>query len=155
MANMDQTPMAFVCGGGKTYNKSGKKSIWMRGSKSGLEKRLCSVQLTVFADGKARVKPMIIFKGAGKCMKNRLKQEERDVWDKRVHATFQKNVWCSEEVVKEWIEELWEPAIEPLKSKSLLVADVHRAQNTEDVLQMLKAIGTTPASIPGGCTSLV
>ena len=36
------------------------------GAGSGLEKRQCTVLLTLFADGKARVKPLIIFRGKGK-----------------------------------------------------------------------------------------
>ena len=32
---------------------------------SGLDKRQCTVQLTVFADGEPRVKPLLIFKGLG------------------------------------------------------------------------------------------
>ena len=48
---MDQTPKAFVCGGGKTYAKRGRKPIWVQGSKSGLEERQYTVQLTVLTDG--------------------------------------------------------------------------------------------------------
>ena len=38
----------------------------VRGGASGLDKCQCIVQLTIFADGRARVKPLIIFRGKGK-----------------------------------------------------------------------------------------
>ena len=37
-----------------------------RGGASGLDKRQWTVQLTVFADGEPRVKPLLIFRGLGK-----------------------------------------------------------------------------------------
>jgi transposase-like protein len=150
IANMDQTPMPFVFGGGKTYEKKGAKTVWVRAGQSGQEKRQCTVQLTVFADGEPRVKPMVIFKGKGKA----LKEDERKRWDDRVEVVFQENAWCDEAMMLHWVEKLWRPAIAG-QSKSLLVADVHAAQKTEQVLQDLKDLGTTPALIPPGCTSLV
>ena len=63
IANMDQTPMPFVFGGGKTYSSKGEKSIWIRGGQSEQDKRQCTVQLTIFADGESRIKPMVIFRG--------------------------------------------------------------------------------------------
>ncbi len=38
----------------------------IRGGQTGLEKRQCTVQLTIFADGEPRVKPLLIFKGKSK-----------------------------------------------------------------------------------------
>ncbi len=151
IANMDQTPMPFVFGGGKTFSLKGKSTIWVRGGQSGYDKRQCTVQLTVFSDGNPRVKPLIIFRGAGK----RLSVNEKQQWDDRVTVCFQKNAWCDEEVMKMWIDEMWCPAVEKLGSKHLLVADVHKAQKTKAVLARLKEIGTTPALIPPGCTSLL
>ena len=69
IANMDQTPMPFVFGGGKTYEEKGAKTVWIRGGQSGQEKRQCTVQLTIFADGVPRIKPMIILRGTGKGIK--------------------------------------------------------------------------------------
>lgn len=62
---MDQTPLPFTFSGGQTYSDRGEHSVWVRGGASGLEKRQCTVQLTIFADGEARVKPLIIFRGKG------------------------------------------------------------------------------------------
>ena len=62
---MDQTPLPFTFADGHTYADKGSKSVWVRGGQSGLEKRQCTVQLTIFADGEPRIKPFLIFKGQG------------------------------------------------------------------------------------------
>ena len=66
VANMDQTPLPFCFTDGETYADTGDKTIWVRSGKSGLDKRQCTVQLTLFADGEPRVKPLLIFRGKGK-----------------------------------------------------------------------------------------
>lgn len=66
VANVDQTPLPFTFTEGSTYADKGDKSIWVVGGASGLDKRQCTAQLTVFADGEPRVKPMMIFRGTGK-----------------------------------------------------------------------------------------
>ena len=38
----------------------------MHGGASCLEKRQCTVQFTIFADGETRVKPLVLFRGKGK-----------------------------------------------------------------------------------------
>ena len=66
VANVDQTPLPFCFADGPTYTDTGDKTVWVRGGGSGLEKRQCTAQVTLFADGKARVKPLLIFRGKGK-----------------------------------------------------------------------------------------
>lgn len=66
IANMDQTPLPFCFTDGSTYEERGNQTVWVRGAASGLDKRQCTVQLTIFADSKPRVKPLIIFRGKGK-----------------------------------------------------------------------------------------
>ena len=66
IANMDQTPMPFDLNSGKTYAEKGSKSVWYRSvGGSGMDKRQATVQLTIDADGVARLKPLIIFRGTG------------------------------------------------------------------------------------------
>ena len=67
IANMDQTPLEFCFNTkGATYETKEEKTVWTRTTGSGHEKRQCTVQLTVFADGEPRIKPLLIFKGTGK-----------------------------------------------------------------------------------------
>ena len=50
------------------------------------------MQLTVFADGVSRVRPLIVFRGQGK----RLAKKEKDGWDPRVRVMFQVNAWSDQ-----------------------------------------------------------
>lgn len=66
IANVDQTPLPFTFASGGTYADTGDKTVWVRGGASSLDKRQCTAQITLFADGVPRVKPLLIFKGKGK-----------------------------------------------------------------------------------------
>ena len=127
IANMDQTPLPFVMDDGKTYNQTGSEEIWCASGSSGLEKRKCTAQLTIFADGVSRVRPFVIFQGKGL----RIKTEEKRKWDKRVKVLFQKSAWCDEKMMKEWTAnergDYFTNPPTPGSSGKILVADVHRA----------------------------
>lgn len=152
IANMDQTPIEFdMCAKGSTYESRGVKSVWVKSSGSGLDKRQATVQLTIFADGVKRVQPLIVFRGKGL----RISQKERNSWDHRVTVQFQGNAWVDENVMKYWVQHMWRPWVSLDNIPKLLVADVHRAQKTDRVLEMLKECNTTTALVPPGCTSLV
>ena len=98
IANVDQTPLPFSFTDGPTYDDVGVKSVWVRAASSGLDKRQCTVQLTLFADGVSRVKPitilfadgvsrvkpLVIFKGKGK----RIPIAELAQYDRRVNVHF-------------------------------------------------------------------
>ena len=118
---------------------------------SGLEKRQCTVQLTVFADGASRVRPLVIFRGKGL----RIKAEEKRKWDKRVKVLFQKNAWC-DEMMKEWTANEWANYFTnhptPGSSSKILVADVHRAQQTANMKKLLQKKSTLLINDPPGCT---
>ena len=80
IANVDQTPLPFTFNKGQGYDKKGSKTIWHQGAQSGLEKRQCTVQLTIYADGVPRVKPLLIFRGKGL----RITNAEKKDYDRRV-----------------------------------------------------------------------
>lgn len=150
IANVDQTPLPFTFNKGQGYDKKGTKTVWHQGAQSSLEKRQCTVQLTIFADGEPCVKPLIIFRGKGK----RLTKKEKDSYDKRV-VKFQSNAWCDEVIMKSWVEEMWRRPISAEAQKpKLLVADVHRAQTTSAILSKLKKdCKTEVLLVPPGCTN--
>ena len=60
--NIDQTPLPWEYLEGKTDEFKGKKTVWVRSKRSGWGKRQATIQLTAFADGNPRVKPLIIFR---------------------------------------------------------------------------------------------
>ena len=90
---MDQTPLEFCFNTkGATYSTTGEKTVWARSTGSGHDKMQCTVQLTVFADGEPRMKPLLIFKGTGQ----RIPEKETRQYDSRVVVKFQENAWCDE-----------------------------------------------------------
>ena len=60
--NMDQTPLPFVMDNDITCNQTESKEIWCASGSSELEKWQWTVQLTIFADGVSRVRPLVIFR---------------------------------------------------------------------------------------------
>ena len=148
IANMDQTPLPFTFCDGPTYADTGKRSVWVRGGASGLEKRQCTAQLTIFADGEPRVKPLLIFRGTSK----RIALAEKVRYDRRVSVVFQPKAWCDEGVMRHWVRTCWKPACQgPMH----LILDVHKAQKTDSVQALLQECSTDTTYIPGGCTSLI
>ena len=153
IANVDQTPLPFCFSKGEGYDMTGAKTVWHRGGASGLEKRQCTAQLTIFADGEPRVKPLLIFRGKGL----RIPQAETRAYDHRVVVKFQPNAWCDEEMMLHWCRHMWKrPFSIDFKKPKLLIADVHKAQTTDNVIAFLKRETTTSVVlVPAGCTSLV
>ena len=155
IANMYQTSLPFVLDDGKSYDSTGAKEVWCSNASSGLDKRQFTVQLTIFADGVSRVRPTIIFRGQGK----RISPNEKRSWDGRVNVMFQPKAWCDENVMKVWVEREWGNMFtNPPRANSsgkILVADVHRAQQTDEVKQLLQRKKTLLINVPPGCTSRV
>ena len=115
----------------------------------------CTVQLTIFGDGIPRVRPTVIFRGKGK----RIRPDEKKSWDKRVKVYFQPKAWCDESVMKQWVCDEWgniftNPPTSGSSGK-ILVADVHMAQQTDQVKRLLVTKKTVLVNVPPGCTSRV
>lgn len=84
---MDQTTLLFVLEDNKMYDV--KDVVYF--SQYGLDKRQCTVRVTVFAGGSAKIPSLIIFKG--KYFADKWRRKKR--WNKRVAVVFQMNVWCN------------------------------------------------------------
>jgi hypothetical protein len=153
IANVDQTPLPFTLSKGERYNMRGATTVWHRGEGSGLEKHQCTVQLTIFADGESRVKPLLIFRGKGL----RISQAETRAFDHRVIVEFQPNAWCDEEMMLFWCRHIWKHPFSPdFRQQKLLIADVQRTQTTDNFKLCLQRETTTSVVlVPAGCTSLV
>ena len=148
IANVDQTPLPFTFTNGSTYESKGASTVWVQGGNSGLDKRQCTVQLTLFADGIPRVKPLVIFRGTGK----RITFQEKLKYDKRVSVCFQENAWCDKSVMIQWVRHHWKPRVE---GPTMLLLDQHKAQKTPSIESLLSSECNTAVLIPPGCTSLV
>ena len=86
------------------------------------------------------MRPLVIFRGNG--LRNASK--EQDAWDRSVQVQFQENAWCDEPKMLDWISQQWNNCfnINPPTSGKILIADVHRAQQTNKVKCLLKTKGT-------------
>ena len=87
----------------------------------------------------------------------RITEREKKQYDSRVVVHFQENAWCDERIMKIWIKSMWKrPFREDEHRKKLLVADMHRAQTTDDVKDLLERdCHTSIALVPPGTTWLV
>ena len=150
ISNMDQTPLAFEYLEGRTYNTIGEKTIWAQSSQSGWDKRQGTIQLTVFADGIPRVKPVIFFRGQGI---GPTVVKEMENYDPQVVVKFNAKAYANAENLLEYLEDQFIPVLN--SQPSLLVLDLFAAHKTPEVLDTFLANDIIVSLIPGGCTSLV
>ena len=99
-------------------------SLIMLGS-SGLDKRQCIVQLTLFANGVPLVKPLVMFRCTGKRI-TFIKLR----YDRQAVVCFQENVWCDEPTMIYWVRQHWKSHVE---GPALLCLDQHKAQKTPSI----------------------
>jgi hypothetical protein len=147
---MDQTPLPFEFLSGQTYEPKGSKTVWVKGATSGWDKRQAILQLTIFADGKNWVKPLIFFRGKG--LGSGILREMKS-YDPRVVVKFNPTAYANAENIVEWLEKQLIPVlgIEP----ALLALDLFSGHKTDYVLDIIKAHDITVSIIPAGCTGLV
>ena len=82
-------------------------------AKMELDKRQTTVQLTIYVDGEHRVKPLVIFWGAGSTT---------------IMVQFQKNAWCDEQLFLFWATHMWGRNVD---TRKLLIVDNHRTHATD------------------------
>jgi len=153
IVNMDQIPLEFEFLTGGTYETIGTTTVQVRSQ--------ATIQATIFGDGVSRIKPLIVFRGK----ETRLLKSEKSLWDKRVVVDFQDNAWVDEKVMLRWLQNQWQLAIDfdgysgqhTLRNTipRMLVLDVHKAQKTPAVKDLMHRFNTLPVMVPAGCTSLV
>ena len=100
ICNMDQSPLSFENCKGMTYDTRGSKTVRLKAQRKGWENRMCTLQLTVFADGILRAKALLIFRGSPNLKdKHRIaevKQYHPDVivvWNQKAYSNTQEVLW--------------------------------------------------------------
>jgi hypothetical protein len=91
IANMDQTPISFEFLGGRTYDTTGVRTVFVKQTGSGWDRRQATLQILVHADGIQRCKPLLIFHGKNedhrqKPISGPLRREYR-LYDSRVELS--------------------------------------------------------------------
>ena len=91
---MDQSPLAFEFLRGRTYTKRGSRTVRLKAGKSGHDRRQCTLQIMVFADGVLRCKPLLMFKGKPGAGDSRRKNE-RKKYHPGVMVIFNEKAWAN------------------------------------------------------------
>ena len=110
--------------------------------------------MTLFVDGIGRVRATVIFRGKGlqiSAKKNKVMMDES--------RSCIKEKACDQEIMKEGNSTEWEnPFKNPICQNSderILISDVHSAQQTNSVKELLKKYKTSLVNVQAGCTSRV
>jgi len=146
--NVDETPLPFEYLSGHTYNPEGAKTIWVKETRGGWDKRMASLVLCVFADGFNRVPPLIIFHGKGNVY-----EKEKGLYHPGILVEFNEEAYMNGALFYKYIQENIIPVLGG--RSSLFAMDLCSAHKTDQVLQLLHSHKIIPSLIPAGCTSLV
>jgi len=106
ISNMDQTPLAFDFLSARTYNEKGAKTVWLKESRSGWDKRQCTLQVCVSADGVPRCQPLLIFHGATGKGGYQRKEEERK-YALGLDVLWNPKAYCNEDTMLYWIKHIY------------------------------------------------
>ena len=60
---MDQTLLPFEFNEGKTYAKTGSKTVWVKEQRSGWNKRQATLQICVYTNSLLYTKLLLMFRG--------------------------------------------------------------------------------------------
>ena len=182
IANMDQSPLPFELQKGRTYATKGSKTVTLRAARNGWEKRQCTLQIIVFADGIARCKPLLMFHGKP-TSKDRRRIAEMKKYNPGVIVIFNEKAYANTSNLISWVKHQYsvasaypthdrEPrllcldAFAPHKNKGRKNPPRKESQKAmekrlaEETLQQrlreeLAKLNVTTSIIPGGCTGYV
>jgi len=148
ICNLDETRIPYEYLDGKTYNTTGEKTVWVKESRSGWDKRQACLVLCIFADGIARVPPIIIFHGKG----TRLGTEKLRYHD-GVLVEFNPTAYMNDVLFEKYLTDHLIPALGG--RPTLFALDLIGSHKTSAILQLFCTNNITPFLIPAGCTTLV
>jgi len=148
ICNLDETPIPFEYLEGKTYDMKGEKTVWVKESRSGWDKRQASLVLCIFADGILRVPPMVIFHGTGQRL-----AAEKAKYHPGILVEFNPTAYMNDRLFEWYIREHLLPVLGG--RPTLFALDLMGSHKTPAILDLLCSNHITPSFIPGGCTRLV
>lgn len=129
--NVDQSPLPFVIDHKRTYevieNKEQRyNKVWIQQPGSGLDKRQCTLQVCIRAEGE-QPRLAIIFRGTGKG----IKEIEKLAYHPDVDVYFQKNAWADIQVSIEWVNKTLAKAVDGLDRYALFLDNLTAQQTIE------------------------
>ena len=154
VANMDQTPIPFSYTSNKTLSKKGSRSIHLLAPG---EKDRCTFNAAITMAG-GKLKPLIVFKGQAN---GRIVKKELTTFSDGAFWYCQKNAWCDDRIMKEWVLKVLPLWIADLKAQfgnehivPLLILDAYKCHMQASIVTLIQDLGIEVLHIPGGCTYL-
>ena len=152
--HMDQIPMPFVFSGKRTLHFKGAGGVPIRHPQgSGLEKRQCTLQLTIRAVGEQNIKPILIFRGTG----TRIPNSERSLYPPNIRVLWQRRAWADRRIMMEWLdgfdEDLGRSAA--TRQEVMLGMDQHGSQLVSEFLEGMTDKNIYGVYTPVNCTDVV
>ena len=145
IGNADQTPLTFDLPAATTVAPKGSKTVSI--NTTGHEKDRFTVMLACTADGR-KLPPFIIFK--------RKTLPKGMTWPKGVIVRCQDHGWMDNDLMIDWVKNVWGKRPGGLRQKSLLVLDAFRCHKSDYIKTLLKEDYRSMLTIiPGGMTSIL
>ena len=152
--NCDQIPMPFALNPRRSYNPRGQPCWIAKVGPSGLDKRQCTVHLTLRAEGDQIVPPVIIFRGLSCPTK-----AERAALDKlkNIRWAFQPKAWADQYFSGWWLQTfIRDLADHDIGSKDhMLIMDNLSAQRMHAFQEMAMKSRILPVYTSPGCTDVL
>lgn len=151
ICNLNETPLPFEYLSGNSYNTIGAKTVWVKDSRSGWDKRQASLVQCVFGDGVNKILPLVIFHG--KCANTKPFREKQRKYHPGIIVEFNDTAYMNDKLLLKYITLYLIPVLEG--QPSLFALGLCVSCKTPAVLDALRAENIIPSLIPAGCTSLV
>ena len=152
--HMDQIPLPFVFSSKRTLHLKGSSEVPIRHPHgSGLEKRQCTLQLCIRAEGPQNIRPLIIFRGQG-----HVSADELAFYAGMTYITvlWQQKAWADRRVMMDWLGTFNEdiggdPAT---REEVMLGMDQHGSQMVDEFLEGMQESNIYGVYTPVNCTDV-
>jgi hypothetical protein len=151
---MDQIPMPFVFSSKRTLHFKGDTDVPIRHPDgSGLEKRQCTLQLCIRAEGPQIIRPMLIFRGQGHV--GRAELLYYDSLDS-IQVTWQTKAWADRRVMMDWLDGFDEDigGSGATRPEVMLGMDQHGSQMVDEFLEGMVERNIFGVYTPVNCTDV-
>lgn len=150
--NMDQTCVEFDVVPRSTIVQRGTKTVHIDLPKTQHGGK-CSTLLTVSGSGFKLPSLSVFSGGRNKTIHRRIIPKLNTIAPQVSLFTIQKNAWCDQEIMNEYIEKVWAPLHYNFPQTKILLLDSYSVHHTRETLQKFFDLNTIVMKIPAGCTN--
>ena len=151
--NMDQIPFSFARSHRRSYNFKNCYNWLKNQGPSGINKRMCTIILTLRAAGEQIVPPFILFKGKGKLSAEKLAELD----EAGIPYGFNENAWANGASSLDYLR-FFKQRVKthcPDLTEHLLLMDNLGSQSTRPFVMLALDLNIYPFYFPANCTHLV